>query len=154
MSHVHKVPLSGGMVEEIGRSADIPSQHKLLGLEAIILVHDLLQSSGNLPQVLIPAVLCLVDIPQHCVHEGAVVPIHLAVGQRPIRSGASIVNLEQLADRTEKLAFKIPFLVRENLKGAPFGELVHDQQNILITARGKGPRKPRCTVSMGDPHGT
>ena len=60
-----------------------------------------------------PAVLYLVDITPHCVHEGAVVPIHLAVDRRPIRSGASLVNLEQHTDSTEKLAHEIPPLVRE-----------------------------------------
>ena len=60
-----------------------------------------------------PAVLYFVDITPHCVHEGAVVPIHLAVDRRPIRSGASLVNLEQLAESTEKLDHEIPPLVRE-----------------------------------------
>ena len=52
--------------------------------------------------------MSLVDIAPHRVHEGAVVPLHLAVDRRPIRSGASLVNLEQLVDSTENLALEIP----------------------------------------------
>ena len=63
-----------------------------------------MQSFGNLSQVLISVVLCLVDVASHCVHEGAVVPI----GRPPIRSGASLVNLEQLEDSAEKVALEIP----------------------------------------------
>ena len=36
-----------------------------------------------------------------------------------LSDGASFVNLEQLADSTEKLVREIPPLVRENLEGAP-----------------------------------
>ena len=117
-----------------------------------------------------PAVLCLVDITPHWVREGAVIPLHLTVGRRPIWSGASHVNLEQLADSTERLVLEIPPLVRENLEGAPetreeiidcrrggnlsrlggqrdafhrLGELVRHHQDELIIARGKGPRKSR-----------
>ena len=88
----------------------------------------------------------------------------------PLVDGACLVNLEQLADSTEKLALEIPPLVRENLEGAPetreelidrsrdgnlsrlggqrdafhpLGELVHYHQDELIAARGKGSRKPR-----------
>ena len=48
------------------------------------------------------AVFCLGNRALHCVHEGVVVPFHLAVGQWSIRSGACLVNLEQLSDITEK----------------------------------------------------
>ena len=88
----------------------------------------------------------------------------------PLVDSASLVNLEQLADSTKKLAPEIPPLVRENLEGAPetkeeiidrrrggnlsrlggqgdafhrFGELVRHHQDELITSRGKGPRKSR-----------
>ena len=61
------------------------------------------------------AVLCLVDIAPHRIHEGAVVPLHLAIGRQPIRSGVSLVNLEQLADSTEKLALEIPPETRKEL---------------------------------------
>ena len=55
----------------------------------------------------------------HRVYEGAVVPLHLTVGRRPIRSGSSLVNPEQLSDSTEMLALEIPSLVHENLERAP-----------------------------------
>ena len=88
----------------------------------------------------------------------------------PLVDGASLVNPEQLADSTEKLALENSPLVRENLEGAPetkeelidrsrdgnlsrlggqrdafhpLGDMVHHQQDKLITALGKGPRKPR-----------
>ena len=68
--------------------------------------------------MLIPAVLCLVDKAPHRVHEGAVVPFHLAVGRRSIQSCACFVYLEQLADSAEELTLEIPPLVRENLERA------------------------------------
>ena len=37
----------------------------------------------------------------------------------PLADGASLVNLEQLADSTEKLAHEISPLVRENLEDSP-----------------------------------
>ena len=49
----------------------------------------------------------LVDIAQHRVNESAVVRLRLAVGRRPIQSGACLVNLDQLAYSTEKLALEI-----------------------------------------------
>ena len=118
------------------------------------------RTQGSLTrEVIIPGVLCLVDIAPHRVHEGVVVPLHLAVDRRLIRSGACLMNLEQLADSTEKLALEIPPLVRENLEGAPetreklfdccrggnfsrlvgqgdafhpLGELFHHQEDVLV----------------------
>ena len=183
--HIHGVPLSGGRVEEVGRGVDLQPQHKLACPEARVPVHGRPQSSGNLRRVFIPAVLCLVHIAAHRVHDGAVVPFHLAVGRRPILNSGCLVNQKQFVESTEKLVLEIPTLVRESLEGAPetreeiinrrlvgnlsrlggkgdafhpFGERVHHYHDILelITARGKGPRKPRCTLSMGapPPHGT
>ena len=124
-------------------------------------------------QVFIPAVLCLIDIALHCVHEGAVY-----LSTWPLADCASLVNLEQLAERTEKLALEIPPLVIENLEVAPetrediidrrrvgnhsrlrgqgdefhtLSELVYHHQDILITTWGKGPRKSSCTFTMGAP---
>ena len=122
-----------------------------------------------LRQVFIPAVLCLINIAPHCVHEGVVVPIHLTVGRRPIWSVACFVYLEQLADSAEELTLEIPSLVRENLVRAsktrelidccrsgnlsclggqgdtfhPLGELVDHHQDILITpcCSGQGSQK-------------
>ena len=73
------------------------------------------------------------------------------------RCNYSSVNLEQLVDSTENLALEIPPLVRENLEGAPeTREEIIDlrrgvNQDILITARGKSPRKSGCTLSMEAP---
>ena len=158
-----RVPPSGGRVEEVGRSVDL----QLVGREARVPF----TADRKAPAICArcsSAVLCLVDIAPHRIHEGAVVPLHLAIGRQPIRSGVSLVNLEQLADSTEKLALEIPPLVRENLEGAPktreeiierrrggnisrlggqgdafrpLGELVHHHQEILTTAGGQGSQK-------------
>ena len=84
-----------------------PPQHRLV--EDRFPVHGRPKSSGILRHVFIPAVMCLlVDEALHRVHRVAVVPLHLTVVRRRIRSGASPVNLEQLTDSTEKLALEIP----------------------------------------------
>ena len=77
-----------------------------------------------------------------------------------IRSGASLVNMEQLADSTEKLALEIPPLVRENLEGAPETReeiIAHCRgvnRDILITARGKVPENQGAPSQWKPPHVT
>ena len=79
--------------------------------------------------------------------------VRLYLSTWPLADGASPVNLKQLADSTDKLALEIPPLVRENMEEAPppLGGLVRHHQDILITARGKGHRKSRCTHCIGAP---
>ena len=56
----------------------------------------------------------------------------------PLVDGASLVNLEQLADSTERLALEIPPLVRENLEGAPETreELIHRRRDGNLSRLG------------------
>ena len=113
-----------------------------------------------------PAVLYLVDITPHCVHEGAVVePLHLAIGRRcePCEPGASRrqhgeacsrnsspgpENLEDSPETREEIIDRRRGGNLSRLGGQRdafhrLGELVRHHQDELITARGKGPRKPR-----------
>ena len=50
----------------------------------------------------------------------------------PLADGASLVNLEQLADSTERLVLEIPPLVRENLEGAT------EMRELIINRRRDG----------------
>ena len=56
----------------------------------------------------------------HCIHQSAVIPLHLAITGRPIRGGTRHVDMQKLKQKLlEQFAPKVPALIREDIKWKP-----------------------------------
>lgn len=125
-------------------------------------VHSRAQCPGYLCEMLVLTILDLVNITSESIHEGSVVTFNLSVSRQAVRVGASLVHLQEITHRREKLALKITPLICKNLKGAPkpdkefinccccssdlgrlrgegdafypFGELVDHDQDVFVSS--------------------
>ena len=55
----------------------------------------------------------------HCIHQIAVILLHLAITGRPIRGGMRHVDIQNLTNLMEQFALEFPALISEDLKWIP-----------------------------------
>ena len=55
----------------------------------------------------------------YCIHQSAIIQLHLAIIGRPIRGGTRHVDMQKLTNLLEQFALEVPALISEDLKWIP-----------------------------------
>ena len=80
----------------------------------------------------------------HCIHQRAIIPLHLAITGRPLRGGTRHVDMQRLTNPLEQFALEFPALISEDLKyiSKPNEKLIYPSTHRYFRCLGRERHSP------------